>query len=67
MDGFGLKKVAIHSYRSPPKPGYGFRTATMPPYAIRNGYSSVSYFLKFINSIKQLSLKDLEDEQLNLH
>ncbi|XP_060645875.1 actin-binding LIM protein 3 isoform X2 [Drosophila nasuta] len=30
---------AIHSYRSPPKPGYGFKTTTLPPY-IRNGYSS---------------------------
>ncbi|KAM7359926.1 actin binding LIM protein Uncoordinated 115a isoform 5-T5 [Cochliomyia hominivorax] len=30
---------AIHSYRSPPKPGYGFKTSTLPPY-IRNGYSS---------------------------
>ena len=33
--------TAIHSYRSPPKPGYGFKTTTLPPY-IRNGYSSVS-------------------------
>ncbi|XP_055847677.1 actin-binding LIM protein 2 isoform X2 [Episyrphus balteatus] len=30
---------AIHSYRSPPKPGYGFKTSTLPP-SIRNGYSS---------------------------
>ncbi|XP_065372568.1 actin-binding LIM protein 3 isoform X2 [Calliphora vicina] len=30
---------AIHSYRAPPKPGYGFKTSTLPPY-IRNGYSS---------------------------
>ncbi|XP_017139955.1 actin-binding LIM protein 3 isoform X2 [Drosophila miranda] len=29
---------AIHSYRSPPKPGYGFKTTTLP--YIRNGYSS---------------------------
>lgn len=32
--------IAIHSYRSPPKPGYGFKTTTLP--YIRNGYSSVS-------------------------
>ncbi|XP_065092231.1 actin-binding LIM protein 2 isoform X2 [Ochlerotatus camptorhynchus] len=31
---------AIHSYRSPPKPGYGFKTSTLPPSSIRNGYSS---------------------------
>nr|XP_049462896.1 actin-binding LIM protein 3 isoform X2 [Anopheles coluzzii] len=30
---------AIHSYRSPPKPGYGFKTSTLPP-SLRNGYSS---------------------------
>ncbi|XP_037952792.1 actin-binding LIM protein 3 isoform X3 [Teleopsis dalmanni] len=30
---------AIHSYRSPPKPGYGFKTSTLPPY-MRSGYSS---------------------------
>eukprot|EP00099_Drosophila_melanogaster_P028185 NP_731389.2 uncoordinated 115b, isoform D [Drosophila melanogaster] len=29
---------AIHSYRSPPKPGYGFKTTTLP--YIRNGFSS---------------------------
>lgn len=32
---------AIHSYRSPPKPGYGFKTSTLPA-TMRNGYSSVS-------------------------
>lgn len=31
---------AIHSYRSPPKPGYGFKTSTLPPSSLRNGYSS---------------------------
>lgn len=31
---------AIHSYRSPPKPGYGFKTSTLPPGSLRNGYSS---------------------------
>ncbi|XP_053946237.1 actin-binding LIM protein 2 isoform X3 [Anastrepha ludens] len=30
---------AIHSYRSPPRPGYGLKTSTLPP-SIRNGYSS---------------------------
>lgn len=30
---------AIQSYRSPPKPGYGLKTSTLPP-SIRNGYSS---------------------------
>ncbi|XP_059616393.1 actin-binding LIM protein 1 isoform X2 [Phlebotomus argentipes] len=30
---------AIHSYRSPPKPGYGFKTSTLPA-SMRNGYSS---------------------------
>lgn len=30
---------AIHSYRSPPKPGYGFKTSTLPS-SMRNGYSS---------------------------
>lgn len=30
---------AIHSYRSPPKPGYGFKTSTLPP-SSRNGYCS---------------------------
>ncbi|KAL9901035.1 actin binding LIM protein Uncoordinated 115a isoform 1-T1 [Glossina fuscipes fuscipes] len=34
---------AIHSYRSPPKPGYGFKTSTLPPY-IRNGYGYSSDF-----------------------
>ncbi|KAG4080226.1 hypothetical protein HA402_008297 [Bradysia odoriphaga] len=32
---------AIHSYRSPPKPGYGFKTSTLPSsIGYRNGYSS---------------------------
>ncbi|KAL5282961.1 ABLIM3 family protein [Megaselia abdita] len=32
---------AIHSYRSPPKPGYGFKVSTLPPSSIRtNGYCS---------------------------
>ncbi|XP_055613078.1 actin-binding LIM protein 1-like isoform X3 [Uranotaenia lowii] len=35
--------TAIHSYRSPPKPGYGFKSSTLPPSSIRNGYSSVSW------------------------
>jgi actin-binding LIM protein len=30
---------AIHSCRSPPRPGYGFRTSTLPT-SLRNGYSS---------------------------
>uniref|UniRef100_A0A0K8TNM7 Putative actin-binding lim zn-finger protein limatin involved in axon guidance n=1 Tax=Tabanus bromius TaxID=304241 RepID=A0A0K8TNM7_TABBR len=30
---------AIHSYRSPPKPGYGLKTSTLPS-SIKNGYSS---------------------------
>ncbi|XP_062553551.1 actin-binding LIM protein 2 isoform X4 [Armigeres subalbatus] len=31
---------AIHSYRSPPKPGYGFKTSTLQTSSLRNGYSS---------------------------
>lgn len=39
-----MNKTAIHSYRSPPKPGYGFKTSTLPSsIGYRNGYSSVSY------------------------
>lgn len=36
-----MKKIAIQSYRSPPKPGYGLKTSTLPA-SMRNGYSSVS-------------------------
>lgn len=48
--------TAIHSYRSPPKPGYGFKTSTLPPY-IRNGYSSVSVNILFSEQTNQKSLK----------
>lgn len=36
------KHSAIHSYRSPPKPGYGLKSSTLPSNGYRNGYSSVS-------------------------
>ncbi|XP_036323548.1 actin-binding LIM protein 3 isoform X2 [Rhagoletis pomonella] len=46
---------AIHSYRSPPRPGYGLKTTTLPP-SIRNGYSSDFSYGGFVDKTHSTDL-----------